>query len=282
MSAALYGLLLCGGESRRMQRDKAALDYGGASALERSWALLAPVVERAWVSVRDDQSLDAARAAHPCLPDLLPGRGPISGIHAALHAHPQAAWLVLAVDLPFLDAGTLQQLIAQRDPQRVATAYRSSHDGLPEPLCAIYEPAARASIDAWVAADRRCPRKFLAQADVQLLALARADALDNITTAAEYDAARARLAQAAPGPVAARTLHVQYFALLREQAGRDGESLQSTAASAHALYAELAGRRGLTLLPAQLRVAVNEEFAEWERALVAGDRVAFLPPVAGG
>jgi len=282
MSAALYGLLLCGGESRRMQRDKAALDYGGASALERGWALLAPVVERAWVSVRDGQSVDAARAAHPCLPDLLPGLGPISGIHAALHAHPQAAWLVLAVDLPFLDAGTLQQLIAQRDPQRLATAYRSSHDGLPEPLCAIYEPAARASIDEWVAADRRCPRKFLAQSDVRLLSLAHADALHNINTSAEYDAARARLAQSAPGPVAARTLHVQYFALLREQAGRDGESLQSTAASARALYAELAGLRGLTLLPAQLRVAVNEEFAEWERPLAAGDRVAFLPPVAGG
>jgi molybdopterin-guanine dinucleotide biosynthesis protein A len=282
MSASLYGLLLCGGESRRMQRDKAGLDYGGASALERSWALLAPVVERAWVSVRDANSLDPARAAHPCLPDLLPGLGPISGIHAALHAHPGAAWLVLAVDLPFLDAGTLQQLIAQRAPQRMATAYRSSHDGLPEPLCAIFEPAAREPIDAWVGADRRCPRKFLAQADVQLLSLARPEALDNINTAAEYDAARARLAQPASMPVAARTLHVQYFALLREQAGRDSESLQSSAASARALYAELAGRRGLTLLPAQLRVAVNEEFAEWERPLAAGDRVAFLPPVAGG
>lgn len=282
MSAPLYGLLLSGGQSRRMQRDKAALDYGGASALARSWALLEPVVGRAWLSIRADQAQDPARAALPCLPDLQPGIGPIGGIQAALHAHPHAAWLVLAVDLPFLDAGTLQQLVAQRAPQRLATAFRSSHDGKPEPLCAIYEPAARGPIDAWIAAGRHCPRKFLAEADVELLALARPEALDNINTADEYDQALARLARAAPGPVAARTLHVQYFALLREQAGRGGESLESGAASARELYAELAGRHGLTLLPAQLRVAVNEEFAEWERPLQAGDRVAFLPPVAGG
>ncbi len=282
MSAPLHGLLLSGGQSRRMQRDKAALDYGGASALARSWSLLEPVVERAWLSIRADQAHDPARAAFPCLPDLRPGLGPIGGIHAALHAHPHAAWLVLAVDLPFLDAGTLQQLIARRAPQRLATAFRSSHDGKPEPLCAIFEPAARAPIDAWIAADRLCPRRFLAEADVELLTLARPEALDNINTAAEYDAALARLAHPAPGPVAARTLHVQYFALLREQAGRSGESLESGAASARELYAELAGRRGLTLLPAQLRVAVNEEFADWERPLAAGDRVAFLPPVAGG
>ena len=282
MSAPLYGLLLSGGQSRRMQRDKAVLDYGGASALDRSWALLTPVVERAWVSIRAEQARDPARAAHPCLPDLLPGLGPISGIHAALHAHREAAWLVLAIDLPFLDAGTLQQLIAQRAPQRLATAFRSSHDGKPEPLCAIFEPAARATVDAWIAADRRCPRRLLAESDIELLALARPGALDNINTAGEYGEALARLAGATATQVAARTLHVQYYALLREQAGRSAESLQSTAASARELYAELAGRRGLTLLPAQLRVAVNEEFAEWERPLAADDRVAFLPPVAGG
>jgi molybdopterin-guanine dinucleotide biosynthesis protein A len=265
-----------------MQRDKAALVYGGASALARSWSLLLPVVERAWVSIRAEQAQDPDRAAFPCLPDLRPGLGPISGIHAALHAHPHAAWLVLAVDLPFLDAGTLQQLIAQRAPQRMATAFRSNHDGKPEPLCAIFEPAARAAVDAWIAADRHCPRRLLGESDVELLTLLRPDALDNINTADEYGEALARLARGPDAAVPARTLHVQYFALLREQAGRGSESLQSTAASARELYAELAPLRGLTLLPAQLRVAVNEEFSEWERPLAPGDRVAFLPPVAGG
>ncbi len=93
---------------------------------------------------------------------------------------------MLACDLPFLDAATLQQLIAARDPGRLATAFRSSHDGKPEPLCAIYEPASLSAIEAWVASGQHCPRGFLAQADVALLTLRTPRALDNINTAAEY------------------------------------------------------------------------------------------------
>jgi molybdopterin-guanine dinucleotide biosynthesis protein A len=286
MTAPLKGLLLAGGHSRRMQRDKATLDYGGQGALERTLALLAPLVGEACVSIRADQAGDPRRAAHACLPDLIAGIGPIGGIHAALHADPTAAWLVLAVDLPFLDAATLQQLVAARQPHRLATAFRSSFDGKPEPLCAIFEPAARAPIDAWIATGQRCPRAFLASHDVALLALANPRALDNINTGEEYLAAQARLAPAvplAPGdPAALRPLTIQYFALLREQAGRSQETLASGARDARELYAELCALRGLTLLPAQLRVAVNEEFSDWNRALAPGDRVAFLPPVAGG
>ncbi|MBS0388730.1 MAG: NTP transferase domain-containing protein, partial [Proteobacteria bacterium] len=136
MTAPLHGLLLTGGRSRRMQRDKAALEYAGQTQLARAMALLEPLVERSFVSVRADQLDDRQRASYACIADALPDLGPIGGIHAALHAHPQAAWLVLACDLPFLDAATLQQLIAERDPRRIASAFRSNHDGKPEPLCA--------------------------------------------------------------------------------------------------------------------------------------------------
>ena len=292
MSAPLKGLLLAGGHSRRMQRDKATIAYEGRSALERSLALLQPLVSEAFVSIRADQAGDPSRAAHACLPDLIPDIGPIGGIHAALHADPNAAWLVLAIDLPFLDAATLQQLLANRAPQRLATAFLSSFDGKPEPLCAIFEPAARAAIDAWIAAGQRCPRAFLGRHDAQLLQLANARALDNINTGEEYAAAQAQLAGATAGsaagngnasPAAApRPLTVQYFALLREQAGRSHETIETRAATARELYDELCALRRLTLLPAQLRVAVNEEFSDWSRPLAAGDRIAFLPPVAGG
>jgi molybdopterin converting factor subunit 1 len=79
-----------------------------------------------------------------------------------------------------------------------------------------------------------------------------------------------------------RTVHVQYFAVLREQAGRGSESLQTVASTPGELYAELRELRGLRLPPSLLRVAVNEEFADWERPLQEGDRVVFIPPVAGG
>ena len=282
MIAPLYGLLLAGGRSTRKQRDKAGIEYAGQAQLPRAMTLLEPLVVRSFVSVRADQREDPRRKDYDCIIDVLPECGPIGGIHAALRAHPAAAWLVLACDLPFLDTATLQQLIAARDPNRVATAFRSSHDGQPEPLCAIWEPRSAAVIDAWLASGQQCPRGLLGRSDVALLTLRSRHALDNINTVQEYATARARLDAAAPPAPAPRRLRVQYCALLREQAGRSHETVTSSARNARELFEELRAARGLKLSPEQLRVAVNEEFADWERPLAPDDTVVFLPPVAGG
>jgi molybdopterin converting factor subunit 1 len=77
-------------------------------------------------------------------------------------------------------------------------------------------------------------------------------------------------------------VHVQYYALLREQAGRSSEELATEAATPAALYEELRQRYGLSLGRAQLRVAIDGEFADWGAPLKDGARVVFIPPVAGG
>jgi molybdopterin-guanine dinucleotide biosynthesis protein A len=171
MSAPLYGLLLTGGKSRRMLRDKATLEYNGQNQLARALALLEPLVARSFLSVRAEQHDDSLRAVHAHIVDRIPNLGPLGGIHAALHAQADAAWLVLAIDLPFLDAATLQQLIASRAPGRLGTAFKSAFDGKPEPLCAIWEPASRAAVEAWIAGGKQCPREFMATHDVALLEL---------------------------------------------------------------------------------------------------------------
>jgi molybdopterin converting factor subunit 1 len=77
-------------------------------------------------------------------------------------------------------------------------------------------------------------------------------------------------------------IEIQYFAVLRERAGLGRETVQTAAANAGELYDELATRHDFGLPRAMLRVAVNDEFTDWSRTLVAGDRVVFIPPVAGG
>jgi molybdopterin converting factor subunit 1 len=77
-------------------------------------------------------------------------------------------------------------------------------------------------------------------------------------------------------------LKIQYYALMREQAGRSEESLETSAATPADLYDELIRRYGFTLTREQLKVAVNSEFSDWSRRLTAGDAVVFIPPVAGG
>ena len=192
--SALQGLVLAGGRSSRMREDKAALTYRRRPQLELAFEMLAPFVSRAWVSVRADQRDDPLRAGFPQIVDGPDVEGPIAGIIAAQAAHPQAAWLVVACDLPMLESTTLSELIAGRDMKRLATAFRSTSDGLPEPLCAIYEPASREAILRFVAGGVSCPRKFLMRHDVALLAPTSPRALANANTPEELAAARQALA----------------------------------------------------------------------------------------
>jgi molybdopterin-guanine dinucleotide biosynthesis protein A len=276
----LYGLVLAGGRSTRMQRDKAALSYDGRTQLERAMALLTPLVVRAYVSVRADQQSEALRARFAQIPDGHANLGPIAGLLAAQARHPEAAWLVLACDLPLLDETTLRHLLRARAQQRAATAFRSSHDGLPEPLCAIYEPRSREPLAAYVARGQQCPRKFLQGADTELIDEPDPRALDNVNTPEEYGSAMAALTP--ESSAAPRRISVQYYALLREQAGRREETRLTAARTPRELYAELGKCYPFTLAPEVLRVAINTEFRDWSTPLAEGDAVVFIPPVAGG
>jgi molybdenum cofactor guanylyltransferase len=306
--APLHGLILAGGASTRMQRDKAALPYQGKTQLDRAFELAQRHVAQVFVSVRSSQITEPTRAHRPLIVDSVDGGGPMVGIRSALAAYPEAAWLVLACDLPFLTDAAIEQLIAERDPDVLATAYLSAHDGLPEPLCAIWEPAAAAAIAAYSENGGICPRKFLRTHPVKLIEPRDRRALDNINTPEEYALAQNTLAQGVPAhgasgqatsttqapnptyatgpaqhPVAGPVpLTIQYFALLREQAGRSEETVQTSAATPADLFDELNARYGFTLSREQLKVAVNTEFAEWSHRLRAGDAVVFIPPVAGG
>lgn len=77
-------------------------------------------------------------------------------------------------------------------------------------------------------------------------------------------------------------LHIQYFALLREQRGLTEESLVTNAATPTALYEELRARHAFSLPADRVRAAVNGAFVAADAALKDGDHLVFIPPVAGG
>jgi molybdopterin-guanine dinucleotide biosynthesis protein A len=191
--APVYGLVLAGGSSSRMRQDKAALQYAGVTQLDRAFELAARHVSKVFVSVRASQITDPARAQKPMIVDSVAGEGPIVGIRSAFAAYPNVGWLVLACDLPFLSDAALSQLLRERDATALATAYRSAHDGLPEPLCAIWEPAAAPALAAYDSGGGSCPRKFLIRHPASLLEPQDRRALDNVNTPEEYADARAVL-----------------------------------------------------------------------------------------
>jgi molybdopterin-guanine dinucleotide biosynthesis protein A len=99
------------------------------------------VASPVYVSVRRSQLEDPGFQGLRLLCDQAEDIGPLAGLLAAFAHEPESAWLVTAVDLPWISAGTLQRLLDARDPACFATAYRIPQTDRPEPVCAIYEPA---------------------------------------------------------------------------------------------------------------------------------------------
>ena len=182
-------LLLAGGRSRRMHRDKATLIYDGKTQLARTAELLAEFCSSTYLSVRKGQSQPAEGLDLPTLEDAFGEIGPLGGILSAFAARPDDAWLVVACDLPFLGRDTMRHLLHERDGDR------SAHDGLPEPLCAIYEPSAFQVLRRFLEEEeQRCPRKILILTDPKLLDPIDPRALDNVNTPEEYEEASTKLA----------------------------------------------------------------------------------------
>lgn len=184
----LLGLVMAGGYSRRMGRDKALLDFHGMP--QALWAArwLNKVCGSVFISCREGQDLGGAeQQGFARIHDLEEGQGPMGGMLAAHAARPDAAWLTVACDLPRLDEDTLRHLVEARDDRALATVYRSAGEGLPEPLCAIYEPAAMSCFREALEAGRRCPRKVLIEQEerVKLVELPNPRALENVNTPEE-------------------------------------------------------------------------------------------------
>ena len=177
-----YGLVLAGGESRRMGSDKALLRRGGKSQLAHAVALLEQSVDRVFVSTRPGQQSEPERSRFDQIVDRYEGIGPVAGILSAMDEHPDVDWLVVACDLPNVDDTTLRYLLDHASPEHPFTAFRSSHDGLPEPLCAVYRSGSDVTVRRFVDDGAVCPRKILINSDTQLLDQPDPAALDNVNT----------------------------------------------------------------------------------------------------
>lgn len=177
-----YGLVLAGGKSKRMGRDKALLDRDGQSQLAYLAGLLEDKVERVFVSTRAEQQDDSERSRYPRIVDRYEEMGPLAGILSAMEEHPDVHWLVVACDLPNISDETITHLVKNCSADHPFTAYVSSHDGLPEPLCAIYRAGSTGIIRRFAEEGIHCPRKILIRSDTCLLEQADPRSLDNINT----------------------------------------------------------------------------------------------------
>ncbi len=183
MPRALSGLVLTGGRSRRMGTDKALLRNDGESQVARAVRLLGKVCSDVFVSTRADQADEPERARFQQIIDRYDDLGPVAGILSAMDERPDDDWLVVACDLPNLSDETLSALVeAHNNCDAPMVAFRSTHNDLPEPLCAIYASSSRDTLQVFVDEGIKCPRKMMINSDTALLDQPNPDALDNMNS----------------------------------------------------------------------------------------------------
>ena len=167
--AKLFGLVLSGGKSTRMGNDKGLIAYHGVPQREYLYQLLSEVCEETYISLRGEQEAQVP-FGYATLTDENKFKGPFNGILTAYNRHPEVAWLVLACDLPLINLKALKQLVKERNPNKIATAFANADDPVPEPLCAIWEPRGLEKAIAYLDdGNGSCPRKFLINHEPKLV-----------------------------------------------------------------------------------------------------------------
>lgn len=167
----LNGLILTGGRSTRMGEDKAQLVYHGKSQREHLMEMLRPYCSVVFwsVNVNQEAELEASGQLQLRIVDRFDIDGPLNGILSAFTYDPEAAWFVVACDMPLLTVQSLDTLVKGRNREKMATVFYDSDGKLPEPLLGIYEPAFGPILKQAATDGVYSPRQLLQQHTIQLL-----------------------------------------------------------------------------------------------------------------
>ena len=185
---SLNGLVLIGGKSSRMNRDKSNLTYHNKNQKDHVSELLKAYCKDVYLSCNADQESDFENT-DLIIKDKLIGMGPMGGLISAFMENPDTAWLSVACDLPFLSPKTLDFLISNRNPSKLATSFLDPEGKFPEPLVTIWEPRAYPVLFRYLSQGYSCPRKVLINADVAILQAPDSEEFRNINNPEEYEAA---------------------------------------------------------------------------------------------
>lgn len=152
----LSAIILAGGESRRMGRDKAWLEVGGRPLIQVAMETVRALGARE-VFISGRTGVDYSAMECPVLFDLEPGFGPMGGIERGLHECSSSLLLVLAVDLPRVSASLLRKMLCRCDR---LTGVVPRLNGCLEPLVAIYPKRCHVLAAEAIALNRRAARDF--------------------------------------------------------------------------------------------------------------------------
>jgi molybdopterin-guanine dinucleotide biosynthesis protein A len=189
----LKALIMAGGKSVRMGKDKTHIHYHGKPQFAHVYSICEEMGIEPFVSCRAEQATYFQENGFRTIADRLIDVGPLGGVASAFMDSPNHAWMVVASDVPFIDRETLSELIENRSSLHTATAFQSPFDQFPEPLIAVWEPKAFPMIMSFMGLGYSCPRKVLIQTGAKVIHAAHPEKLENVNTPDDLQDAMAQL-----------------------------------------------------------------------------------------
>src|SRR5947209_5535106 len=177
------GFVLAGGRSSRMGRDKALIEIEGTRLISRVAHAVCAAAGTATL-IGDPEKYGGL--GYPVQPDIFTGCGPLAGIHAALTASGSDWNLILACDMPEVEAAFLTELLDRAGQAGKDCLLPAGESGRPEPLCAVYHRRVLPAVERALERGVRKVLEGLAGLQVEVAAVSGPGPFRNINTPADW------------------------------------------------------------------------------------------------
>lgn len=177
----LKGLVLCGGESKRMESDKALLKYSNEMQWKKISRMLKPFCDEVAFSVNDAQGKNWALKEEGIFiidEERFKNNGPLTGLLSANEKFPNAGFFVVGIDYPYLETLHLVTLFNAREENFDAVCFEKN--GFTEPLISIIEENAAAKLQYFFKNGGNSINQFLNQINTKKVRVSNTDFLTNI------------------------------------------------------------------------------------------------------
>jgi molybdopterin-guanine dinucleotide biosynthesis protein A len=180
------GVVLVGGTSRRMGRDKASIKFNGSTLLIRASTVLSEVFTSVVIS-----GGDTAPSGIRIIPDLVSGLGPLGGLDTAYRTAAGRDVFLLAVDMPFVDEQTVRDIVEV--PTGAMSVRVPVAAGRRQPLCAVYGSGLGPVVRDRIEGKDRSMESLFDAVDVNEITGLSDELFTNVNTQADLEAALKRI-----------------------------------------------------------------------------------------
>ncbi len=160
----LTAIILSGGKSRRIGKDKSLLEINGKSLLERTITLLSPIFSKIILSISEENAY--SEYDHKKVIDKYKGFGPLIGIYSSLLASETNKNFIFTSDMPYLNEQLINFLLDYPSNKEIIIPLA---EGKIHPLCGIYSRSILPSLESLI--KNNLPKDFVATEKIKSLSL---------------------------------------------------------------------------------------------------------------